>query len=624
MSLPRGRPTQILKFLPLIRAWLWRSPMRMVLAIISVAAAFLLYGVALGMAESFYRAAAMRRIEMGSDFLLGAMAVSAAGFALILLLVANAMAQSVRQRLAEFGILKAIGYSHALILGLVAAEAVLSSLTGAIVGLAAAKLAYSPIAGASPALTAIPSLTYTPAMLAVAALLALLLGILSAVPASRILRLEVVTTLAGALRADGTGHGERRGPAATASTPLQEPHQRWQNRLAEKRSVRLPQQIMAVTWVGLSTLHHRLRGVRTITFAVGFVAFVLLSFLCMGEGIRLGLLTSGDPARVVLTQRNLPGEEDKLVPQLAKIVANAPGVAHARDGAALVDGQYQGATSLIKRNNGNEGSANVVGVGPRWREMTPEFRLLSGRMPRPGAHELIAGDIARRKFSGLDDDVVEYLGVQWRIVGTFVASPWWTAYLIGDAATLKAAGKKSFDHAVSIRLTSPEAFEGFRRAVARKLPDDIRIERETDSYARRWKGITETAAAFLIAYFLATVAAIGATAAMAFTMQVAAEERARDIAVLRALGFDGIAIALSLAAEAMLLSLVGATAGTAVVWLWMDGFLYSGAGNVFRVTVNFHLLLVAIQWGVVVALAGVLRPAIRIARQTVMEALQEV
>jgi putative ABC transport system permease protein len=105
---------------------------------------------------------------------------------------------------------------------------------------------------------------------------------------------------------------------------------------------------------------------------------------------------------------------------------------------------------------------------------------------------------------------------------------------------------------------------------------------------------------------------------------VAAEERAREIAVLRALGFDGIAIALSLAAEGMLLSLLGALAGAAVVWLFFDGNLYNGAGNVFCVTVNLHLLLVAMGWGLVIAAAGILRPALRLVRQTPIEALREV
>jgi putative ABC transport system permease protein len=395
-------------------------------------------------------------------------------------------------------------------------------------------------------------------------------------------------------------------------------------RLAEKADIHLARQILAVTWVGLSTLRYRLGGTRTVVIAVGIVAFVLLGGLSCAEGIRLGLLTSGDPARVVLSQINQPWEDDKLAPRLAEMAAGMPGVARARDGAPLVDGEYKGDFSLTKRNNGTPGSINVVGVGPHWPEMATEFHLLSGRMPRPGAKELIAGEIARRKFSGLDDNQVDYRGTRWRIVGTFVASPWWSAYLLGDAATLKATGNRPYSNAILLRLTAPEAFEAFRREAARKLPPDIRIERETDNYARYWTRITQMAAAFDLTYMLAGLAAFGAAAAMAQVMQVAAEERAREIAVLRALGFDGIAIALSLAAEGMLLSLLGAMAGAAVVWLCFDGNLYNGAGNVFRVTVNLHLLLVAMGWSLVIALAGVSRPALRLARQTTMEALREV
>jgi putative ABC transport system permease protein len=113
-------------------------------------------------------------------------------------------------------------------------------------------------------------------------------------------------------------------------------------------------------------------------------------------------------------------------------------------------------------------------------------------------------------------------------------------------------------------------------------------------------------------------------AAVMMVMQVAAEERARDIAVLRALGFGGVAVAASLAAEAMLLCLLGATAGTVAVWLWNDGFLYIADGTIVRVTVNLNMWWLAMKWGMAVALLGVLRPAIRIARQTTMEALREV
>ena len=122
------------KFAPLIWAWLWRRPGRTILAFIAVMLAFTLYGLALGEAEGFARAAAARHVDVGSGFLLGAMAVSAIGMALILFLTANATAQGVRLRLGEFAVLKAIGFSHRLILALVMTEAALPCVAGAVAG----------------------------------------------------------------------------------------------------------------------------------------------------------------------------------------------------------------------------------------------------------------------------------------------------------------------------------------------------------------------------------------------------------------------------------------------------------------------------------------------------------
>ena len=70
--------------------------------------------------------------------------------------------------------------------------------------------------------------------------------------------------------------------------------------------------------------------------------------------------------------------------------------------------------------------------------------------------------------------------------------------------------------------------------------------------------------------------------------------------------------------------LTAACLATAAVWVWLDGFLYNGAGNVFAVIVDLHLLLVGTGWAVTVALAGALPTAVRAARQSVIEALRSV
>jgi putative ABC transport system permease protein len=187
-----------MRHLGLIWANLHRRPVRNLTAMVAVASAFILYGLALGEAVGFRRAAAARRMEIGGGFLHAALAVSLFGIVLILLLVTNALAQSVRLRISEFGILKAIGYSHRLVLMLVTMEAVLLCLAGAALGLAVGPLLFMMLARLLPPLAVVPPPVYTPGILAGAIPVALMMGAISgAIPASRIVRLGTAAALTG-------------------------------------------------------------------------------------------------------------------------------------------------------------------------------------------------------------------------------------------------------------------------------------------------------------------------------------------------------------------------------------------------------------------------------------------
>jgi len=174
-----------------------RRPLHSLLGLASVTLAFALYGLAMGVAEGFRRAAIMRHIAIDRQFLLGAMAVSAIGMALILFLAANAMAYTVRLRLYEFGVLKALGFSHRRMIALTAAETGLPCLAGAVLGLAAAKLLFAALAVLLPPLAAFPPPVYTPVLVGSGIAIALLIALLSAaIPALRIGRLDAAVALA--------------------------------------------------------------------------------------------------------------------------------------------------------------------------------------------------------------------------------------------------------------------------------------------------------------------------------------------------------------------------------------------------------------------------------------------
>ena len=124
--------------------------------------------------------------------------VAAAGLFMILFLVGNGIAQSVRERIAEFAVLKTLGFSDA---GVMSAGFLqkprIPCMLGAVIGFSIAWAAAAKIAGLSvlqKLAIAPPSLS--PRVLAVGLAISVLVAVASAVlPAWRIRRLDVATAL---------------------------------------------------------------------------------------------------------------------------------------------------------------------------------------------------------------------------------------------------------------------------------------------------------------------------------------------------------------------------------------------------------------------------------------------
>ncbi|HEU5262885.1 MAG TPA: FtsX-like permease family protein [Gemmatimonadales bacterium] len=112
----------------------------------------------------------------------------------ILLVTANAMMMSARERMSEVAVLKTIGFSDRRLFGLVMLEAGLITVTGAALGLGGAKLLYK--ATNFNAAGFLPGFDVTGATLALGGAIALLLMLASGlVPAVRAARLPVVQAL---------------------------------------------------------------------------------------------------------------------------------------------------------------------------------------------------------------------------------------------------------------------------------------------------------------------------------------------------------------------------------------------------------------------------------------------
>jgi putative ABC transport system permease protein len=132
----------------------------------------------------------MRQISLG---------IGAAGLFMILFLCANGVAESVRERLPEFGVLKAMGYGDGRIAALVILEAALPIVLAVLIGSALARAADALVAHlADGGVIDMPEVHASIASFAWALAVALLIALLSAVaPLYRLRHIDVAAVMAG-------------------------------------------------------------------------------------------------------------------------------------------------------------------------------------------------------------------------------------------------------------------------------------------------------------------------------------------------------------------------------------------------------------------------------------------
>ena len=127
-------------------------------------------------------------------------AILGAVFFTILLVAGNTMAQSVRERTSEIGVLKALGFGDGLVLGVVLGESLFIAFLGGAIGLLCGWLMVTGLGQASFIRAFFPIFFVPPRDLMVGAALALGVGFLSGIfPALQAMRLR----LADALRREG-------------------------------------------------------------------------------------------------------------------------------------------------------------------------------------------------------------------------------------------------------------------------------------------------------------------------------------------------------------------------------------------------------------------------------------
>ena len=148
----------------------------------------------------------------------------------------------------------------------------------------------------------------------------------------------------------------------------------------------------------------------------------------------------------------------------------------------------------------------------------------------------------------------------------------------------------------------------------------VRVQHEKDvveSGLRQFNRILKFAS-----YFVGAIMAIGAALGAVNSLYVIVDDRRRQLATLRAVGFGSGPIMVAMLCESALLALPGALLGGVAAWLFCNGLSVSPFGYSFQMDVTPGLVGVGALWALGMGLIGGVMPAFRASRVSVSTAFR--
>ena len=361
-------------------------------------------------------------------------------------------------------------------------------------------------------------------------------------------------------------------------------------------------------------------------------ALVVLLVLAAGafvRGMERSLGVSGGADNVILLGAGSEEsfERSEIDRKVATLVqANVPGI-KSRAGVAYVSGEVHMMSDLHAERDGRPMPALLRGVTPEALLVHSQVRVAQGRLPEPGADELMVGRLASTRLGLAAERLAPGQALwfdnrPWTITGTFEApgtvmeSEVWL-----PLTDLQIAAKRDNLSCVVLTLDPARGGEfGDVDAFCKTWLDlELVALRERDYYSN------------LIAFFgpirsmvwvTALLIATGGLLGGLNTMYAAFAARVRDLGALQAIGYSRAAIVLSLVQESLLASVAGALIAAALGVLLLDGLSVRFSMGAFGLVIDPLVLGTGLLAGILLGLIGALPPAWRCLRMPITEALK--
>jgi putative ABC transport system permease protein len=383
--------------------------------------------------------------------------------------------------------------------------------------------------------------------------------------------------------------------------------------------------------MNLRNLRERLSSTLVALLGVTGVVTVVVGVLSINEGFRAVLQGSGADDVVIVLRG---GSTDEMTSGLSqaetRVIADAEQVADER-GRTIVSSELYVIVDVAMKSTGTEAYVPLRGVSsaaaPGLRQ---DFEITAGRMFTPGTFEIIVGRGAASEFAGLDVGQTLRAGTTaWSVVGHFrdrgsvAESEIWT-----DASVLQGVYNRGTSYqSVRARLASPQAFQAFKDALTTDPRLNVRVFTERQYYEEQSR--TMTTIVGTVGVVIAVLMGLGAIFAAVNTMYSAVSARAREIATLRALGFGGFPIVVSVLVEAALIGAAGGVLGMTIAYFAFNGLqastlnFASFSQITFAFTVTPQLAVQGFVYALALGLIGGFVPSLRAARLPIIAGLRE-
>ncbi|MBS0580392.1 MAG: FtsX-like permease family protein [Proteobacteria bacterium] len=391
-------------------------------------------------------------------------------------------------------------------------------------------------------------------------------------------------------------------------------------------------QILAVTGINIRAIPQRWTSSLVIVIGLAGVVAVFTALLAMAGGFENTLRATGRNDAAIVMRGGSDAELNSVLDRASDdLIEQAAGIRTGTDGRPEASAEMMIIAELMRKDDARPGvsGANVTvrGVEPAGFALRPQLKIVAGRTFTPGLRELIVGSGLVRQFQGTGvGQTVRMRGTDWTIVGIFAAGDSHDSEMWTDINVARTTFNRTGSSSVLVALEGPDGLDRLKASLAGDPRLTVDVVRERDYFIGQTRQFRQNIG--VLAGVVTIIMGLGAAFAALNSMYAAVAARGKEIATLRALGFGGAPVAVSVLIESLLLALIGGVLGALVAYLLFNDLTVSTMGQSFtQVVFDFKVTPQLVQRGLVIAvvigMVGGLLPAVRAARLPVTTGLRE-